>query len=238
MKRRHGRDSLVIALCNYLGRQNFAARVLDLVARLIPSPPLRPAYVGMGGSFLARRLSGLHRKIDWALDARPMLMARPTQPFAEYGLAPSTPHEPHRSTTEDPWWSFLWFYDHSAQKRADLGHAKAICSDLKYRGMHGRPCKHAGGTDTKCPAGSVSGWFWSYETPAGRIYYVDCCGGTPSSNKVWCNWTSEPNWCLGYGRAHNAGGISDYNCTLAILEADMDVRTISPGQYEVVGVDP
>jgi hypothetical protein len=72
------------------------------------------------------------------------------------------------------------------------------CADPKYRGMHGRPCKFAGGTDARCPKGTVSGWFWKYRTPAGVFYYVDCCGATPGAQPVWCTWADEPNWCLGY----------------------------------------
>lgn len=234
---------LVKRLCDLLGRQHFAARFLDQIAQWIAPTTLRPLLHGAGAT--PAGLNSRQQPESQDLGTEPMLMAAlaPGSPDPARGMAPSTPHAPHagRSPNRPGFWSWLFSSssDHSRRKTiADQQHAMTSCADPKYRGMHGRPCKFAGGSDNKCPRGTTSGWFWSYETSAGRVYYVDCCGGTPdTTNNVWCNWTAEPDWCLHWGRAANLR-VTGYNCTLAILDADMRTAQLSPGVYEVSGVDP
>jgi hypothetical protein len=236
-------QGLVGRFCGLMGRQHFAARFLDWVMQwIVPFTP-RPAFGVVGAIPVGSK--------DWpqseaqSLGDGLLLMANLASgsPDPSRGLAPSTPHAPHagRDPNRPGFWSWLWSSsaDHNRRKTvADQRHATTSCADPKYRGMHGRPCKFAGGSDNRCPRGTTSGWFWSYETSVGRVYYVDCCGGTPdTNNNVWCNWTEEPDWCLHWGRAHN-NRVTGYNCTLAILDADMRTVQPSPGVYEVSGVDP
>jgi len=163
----------------------------------------------------------------------------------DHGKAPTTPHEANQDNVQSPdrpgFFSELWHMirgtSHLHKKeQADKLAGNHGCEDQRYHGMHGRPCRFAGGTDLKCPPGTTSGWFWSYETAVGRIFYVDCCGGTPKG-AVWCNWTQEINWCVALGRAANAG-IDKYNCTLAIPDNLMKTRDLGNNKFEVVGVDP
>jgi hypothetical protein len=141
------------------------------------------------------------------------------------------------------------------------------CAEPRYRGMHGRPCRFAGGTDTRCPKGTVSGWFWKYRTPAGVFYYVDCCGATPGGQAVWCTWVDEQNWCLGYGGGWSSFDLlkslrswsivagdgrhglaaakkqPQYGCTLTISETDLVVAKVNDPKvtdhefFQVMGVD-
>jgi hypothetical protein len=105
----------------------------------------------------------------------------------------------------------------------------ASCNHLRYRGMHGTPCKYEGGSLTKCPTGTTAGGYWIYNVPAfGDVYYVDCCGRMPLG-AIFCHWTVEPNWCL------SAGGML-YTCTLALKGSDYGKTwnfSIDPVTYAV-----
>ncbi len=234
MKRREQSDGWVARLCNWLGRQTRLAPFLDWVAGWF-----MPRVAWRVGGLPAPRLTG---PTVWKAQG-PL-----TTPNGDCqtcrNAAPTTPGEANQDNVQSPdrpgvlseIWHWIWGTSHQAKKdEADRKAGKGGCADPKYHGMHGRPCRFAGGSDLKCPAGTTSGWFWSYETPVGRFFYVDCCGGTPQGS-VWCNWTQEANWCMVWGKAANAG-ISDYNCTLAIPDSLMKTRDIGGGKYEVVGVD-
>ena len=85
------------------------------------------------------------------------------------------------------------------------------CSDPQYCWIHGHACACCGGSDNACPSGTVRGHYWSYCCSNRTIWFVDCCGGTvtcPTTKCPWCENSSQPNWCLGFG-----GG--RYVCTLA-----------------------
>ncbi|MGI8638679.1 MAG: hypothetical protein ACR2MG_01820 [Pyrinomonadaceae bacterium] len=242
MKNESKRQGVIKSLCLYLGRQNIASDFLDYISSWLF---LQPAFAFSGnGKFpLPKYKEKTEEKLA---KSKPVMMARPTAPHNGMdGRAAPTTGGAHRgalrSEEVSPWRvifglpGIIW---HLVEKDKAGKHKTAPCSDPKYRGMHGQPCKFAGGSDTKCPSGTTSGWFWSYEVPSfGRIYYVDCCGAGGSASDVWCEWTSEPDWCNGWGRAAN-NGISGYNCTLAILEVDMNVVDLAGGKYEVRGVDP
>jgi hypothetical protein len=241
MRKQKKQTGIVESLCRVLGRKNFASGFLDCVSGWLFPLPTTYAYNGIGALQMPKSLKNERNKLSDI--HKPILMARPpagTENF--HGPAPVVPHDPHtQPTADDTGASWLLnllpfgFLVHESIKK-DAKHASVACSDPLYRGMHGAPCKYEGGSDNKCPKGTVSGWWWSYDVPGkGRIYYVDCCGGSPK-HKVFCNWTNEYNWCQVFGKAQ-ARGISDYNCTLAILEADMKVKKVGAG-YEVEGVDP
>lgn len=248
MKSKKNKTGFVEKLCQFLGRNNFASEFLDYVSSWLFPPPTAMAYHGSvrmpvpnfpkdhADKFLGKQ--------------KPIMMARPPSGTENFrGNAPTSPHAGHTQPSPVTSPSLLSFVPiigpllHRSLKEASQ-HASKACADPLYRGMHGAPCKFEGGTDNKCPKGSVSGWWWAYEVPGkGRIYYVDCCGGNPT-HAVFCNWTSEPNWCVGYGKASPLN-IQDYNCTLAILESDMKVKAVTVGSgsssytnYEVEGVDP
>lgn len=231
---KNNKKGIIERLCQYLGRQNFASDFLDYFAgRMFSTPAF--AYGGLGEMPTTARQKNNIKDILPA--AKPILMARPPSGAANFrGDAPTRPHNSHEQPSPDvtyiPW---LGPVIH-AMRKAKAAHASKACSEPLYRGMHGAPCKFEGGSDNKCPKGTVSGWWWSYEVKGkGRIYYVDCCGGTPK-HTVFCNWSAEPNWCSGLGKAQ-AAGIFQYNCTLAISEADMKVKQVG-SNYEVEGVDP
>jgi hypothetical protein len=243
MKRESKRKGIIERLCYYLGRQNFASDFLDTISNWLFLQPV-PAFNGFGLPSNSK-LPKHKTDNDWNKGTA-LMMSRPTAWHAgsDGRQANPTPLEPNKGTprpeTIIPWRWLIgplgWFWHEDAKKEAKK-HAPAPCSDMKYHGMHGQPCKFAGGTDNKCPKGTVSGWFWAYEVPGlGRIYYVDCCGTSGDKSDVWCNWSSEPNWCMVYGRAQNQG-VSKYNCTLAISESDMNVVDLGGGKYEVGGVD-
>jgi hypothetical protein len=225
--------------CRYLGRRIALARLLDRVARwIVPLPPPLQAGAAAGGS---RANSGLPAHIvAMATGPETRTVTPNTDDWTFRGDAPTAPHGAHggehrktRVIYDAPWWKF-WETDivtTNVERGAD------ICRQDKYRGMHGTPCLYAGGSDIHCPRGTVSGWFWSYRTPAGVYFYVDCCGGAPGANSVWCNWTSENNWCFGGGRTQNTGGSTTYNCTLAIPDSLMVTKLVPGKRPEVVGVD-
>lgn len=229
-------------MCDFLGRYTRFAAILDYVASwIVPLP--RPAHNAVAG------MPGVSSTGDLDLPAHVIAMAsgpetRTTTPnsvdWPFRGDSPTTPQKSHEGehrkmavVYDAPWWKF-WEDDVTAptvQRGVDL------CTQDKYRGMHGTPCLYAGGSDLRCPRGTVSGWFWSYRTPAGVYFYVDCCGGTPRNNPVYCHWTAENNWCYGGGRAQNSGRSLDYNCTLAIPDNLMMTRGVPGKRPEVVGVD-
>lgn len=234
MKKQEG---IIERLCKYLGRQNLATGLLDFIGnRMFPQTQF--AYGGISSALIpTNKQESLNDSLS-----KPLLMARPPAGTENFrGPAPTSPHKGHTQPAPITLPTLLSFIPiigpvlHQEAKTASQ-HASKACADPLYKGMHGAPCKYEGGSDNKCPKGTVSGWWWSYEVPGkGRIYYVDCCGGSPT-HSVFCNWSSEPNWCYGYGKAQ-AAGIGKYNCTLAILEADMKVKAVGSG-YEVEGVDP
>jgi hypothetical protein len=84
------------------------------------------------------------------------------------------------------------------------------CTNPQYCNMHGNPCACCGGSDKACPIGTVRGHYWSYCCSKTTIWFLDCCGGTVTcpTSCVWCDNSSQPNWCLSYGG-------SRYVCTLA-----------------------
>jgi hypothetical protein len=223
-----------------MAEQHLLARSIDWIAGLVVSPRMQTALA------TAMPAPRAPRSDDFM---GPLLMATGPQLDATYhGGAPATPAQP--STDRVPYdagdrpgiWDFIWHpFDHARRKQEyDRTHTRAACNEAQYHGMHGRPCKYEGGSDTKCPSGTVSGWFWSYDVPGlGRVYYVDCCGGGTPSNRVWCNWTSENNWCMVWGNAANQSPpITKYFCTLAIREANMQTVDLGGGRYQVAGVDP
>jgi hypothetical protein len=228
--------------CDLLGREHVLSEFLDWVARwLVPLP--RIAYGLADGPTFRGHPS---ERPGHTPHVELIHMASGPGTEGEAPLAPTTPHDVARGRAEEPnvivkLWRQLWGTTTSAHRadKVEAGaHAKAACAEAKYHGMHGRPCKFTGGSDTKCPPGTVSGWFWRYDTPAGVIYYVDCCGGPiQGAHNVWCNWSDEQNWCLGPGRSASRS-ITDYNCTLAIPSDQMTVVTAPDGHLEVFGVDP
>lgn len=239
MKSTSNRPGLVKRFCDLLGRQHPASGVLDRIARLVVPlpPPMGFAAAGRAAGPNRRNREDDLRKLIHS----PFLAQGPMLDATNRGDAPTTEHDPASGsksvtihTANWGWWSRLWGTDEDVVMTES---GKQLCAPDRYHGMHGTPCLYACGSDTKCPKGTVSGWFWSYKTPVGVIYYVDCCGGTRKSD-VWCGWTSENNWCGPWGRTANTGGSQDYNCTLAMPSAVMMTRGISATQFEVVGVDP
>jgi hypothetical protein len=219
-----------------LGRQTRLSNLLDWVAARTVKLPAMPRVAFAGGP-----------KMDDLLHAPKQMATGPGAQDAAYVRpAPTTPHaEPLGGsgpwTPTEPWWDIFLgpaaIIAHRARKgAANKAHAKAACAPEKYHGMHGMPCAYAGGTDLKCPAGTISGYWWTYKISTGVIYYIDCCGGTQKGT-VWCNWTEEDNWCRGAGRAVNQGASLEYNCTLAVPDSLMKTATVGTG-LEAVDVDP
>jgi hypothetical protein len=236
MKSMRNRSELVKRFCDLLGRQNSASGFLDRIARwVVPLPPAMDlAAAGPMPAPLRRNRDEELRKLIHG----PMLAQGPMLQATNRGDAPDTPHdasEGHATVTINTatWWDRLWGGVDTVRTESGT----ELCAPDRYHGMHGTPCLYAGGSDTKCPKGTVSGWFWSYKTKAGVFYYVDCCGGTQKSD-VWCGWTSEDNWCGPWGRTTNTGGSTKYNCTLAMPSSLMMTKGLSSTQFEVVGVDP
>jgi hypothetical protein len=235
MTRLYRRESAIKRFCDFMGGQSVFARAFERIADWMLMPPRRAAFAG-----------GLSTPPD---EFKPpqVMMADGPGTGGDPRPAPTSPHEGHKERDEESsWWdrpglwNWLWSRDHQQDKRNydNSLHHKGACQDPKLHGMHGRPCRYEGGSDTKCPTGTVSGWFWYYDVPSvGRIYYVDCCGGGTPKNIVWCNWTSEINWCLGAGRSVTVGK-TQYFCTLAIRDVDLKTKDLGGGKYEVVGVDP
>lgn len=229
-------------MCQFLGRQTHFASVLDYIASwIVPLPPPAHGAVAGGPGLTVDGRPGLPPHVMAMASGPDTRTVTPnTDDWTFRGDVPTSPHSSHSGEHrkmavlyDAPWWKF-WEEDivtATVERGAD------ICKQDKYKGMHGSPCQFAGGSDLRCPRGTVSGWFWSYRTPAGVYFYVDCCGGTPRSNPVWCNWTSESNWCFGGGRTQNTGGSTEYNCTLAIPDRLMMTRGVPGKRPEVVGVD-
>jgi hypothetical protein len=245
MNNRKNRQGILERFCQFLGRQHFASDFLDAISNWLL---LQQAFAFDGNYNFGLPIRKA-KTVDKLAGPQIVQMARPTQwhngADPNGRTAPSVPGGTNqgapRSESIFPWRYIVgplgWFWHERAKSQAKKNPTVVPCSDAKYHGMHGQPCKFAGGSDTKCPVGTTSGWFWAYDVPSlGRMYYVDCCGIGGSASDVWCEWTSEPDWCNGWGRAHNKG-ISGYNCTLAIPEADMNVVDLGGGNYEVGGVD-
>jgi hypothetical protein len=83
------------------------------------------------------------------------------------------------------------------------------CSDTRYCWMHGHPCSCCGGSDTACPTGTNRGSTWTYCCGGRTRSFRDCCGNvTCPSSCVWCDNSTQPNWCYG-------AGSMNYVCTLS-----------------------
>lgn len=239
MKLRPQGNNITERFCTYMSRHHPLARLGDVIGDLLLSPRLQPALAGHGSSPRPSRRESMSQ----------VHMAIGPMPENNHGPAPNVPTQSSNDsfvndTGDRPgWWNWLWHSagDHDRAKRSwDKAHTTHGCSDPQYHGMHGRPCKFEGGSDNKCPAGTFSGWYWTYDCPGvGKVYYIDCCGGGTPKNSVWCNWTQETNWCIGYGKAaQQTPAVDKYFCTLSVLDRDMRTTAVPGGQYEVVGVDP
>jgi hypothetical protein len=238
MRRWHPVTDVIEQFCGFMSRSHGLGRIGDFVGDLILSPGVQTALAGSGA------VPRMPRSRAWTT----VHMAIGPMPENNHGAAPASPGEANQDTVINDtgdrpgWWSWIWHNsrEHNRAKREwDEKHTIHGCMEAQYHGMHGRPCKFEGGSDTKCPTGTTSGWYWSYDCPGvGKVYYVDCCGDRPLNKTVWCNWTNEANWCLFYGRAAlQTPAPTRYVCTLAILDRDMRTQAV-PGGYEVVGVDP
>jgi hypothetical protein len=95
------------------------------------------------------------------------------------------------------------------------------CPD-PYCYADGVPCSYCGGSQTSCPPGSYSGWYWpgccTQMNPPTRFLFRDCCGEMHQSNCTpgypWCdNAFGEDNWCYGPGGCPPGG--CGYVCTMA-----------------------
>jgi hypothetical protein len=257
MKRRG--ETLIKRFCDYMGRPHFAARLIDWIAiPWILPPDALPEFVGV---------SGLRRPVppddveDELRRSEPMAIVGPgaeDHHWPPSNRKPCTrsdgtsevsddniPEDRAKQLADRPgFWSRLFHSTPEHNKRKanwDATHFHHVCNDDLYYGMHGRPCKFEGGSDTKCPVGTVSGWFWSYDCPnIGKVFYVDCCSKNdlPTTSRVYCNNSCEVSWCWGNGRAHHTGNMEHYICTLSILDIAMRTRDLGGGSYEVDGVDP
>ena len=237
MKNTRRQSGLIKRFCDRLGRQNLASKFLDRIARWVVPLPQDMGLVAAGSMYAPSRRDGgddLRKLIH-----SPFLAQGPGLNWTDHGDAPTTPHDAAVgaatiTVNTVSWWDRLWGDVDTVRKASGT----ELCAPDRYHGMHGTPCLYAGGSDLKCPKGTVSGWFWSYKTAVGVYYYVDCCGGKPIAGDVWCGWTSESNWCGAFGRTHNTGASEKYNCTLAIPSALMQTTALSSTEFEVVGVDP
>ena len=202
------RQSRMESFVEWMGRRHTVGMWMDGISRLFLPRFAQPAWAGAG-----IRPNGIGG------------------PVFQAPHAPSTPHCQHGDPTCEggpSFWSAVWeavltqhvtHYDRKeANFKKSVEASTGVCALPQYHGMHGRPCAWAGGSDKHCPAGTVGGWYWSYETALGVICYVDCCGGRALGN-IWCNWTSEQNWCLA-GKAGSSGNTA-YTCTLAIPQGDL-----------------
>lgn len=229
MSNRSTQEGLVRRFCDWLGRPHFAAGFLDWLAGWLVQPRPRLAAAGVGSLPPDPAPAG-------APDLRaPMVINSGTnRPECTQGDV----NDGGRGPTA-PTWPWL---QHGLEEAGDsvsaavLAENKKKCRFWRLTGMHGRPCRYvAGGSDVKCPAGTVGGWFWKYDVPAyGTIYYVDCCGKVTTEN-IWCNWSKEANWCqIGEAAemaaagtiATDTDGVALYTCTLALQRKDF---TISGG---------
>lgn len=181
-------DRLVTQVCKRLGRYDRWSEWLDRVA----------GWVIPGGGVMGLLPGGPAILPPIPL---PILMpgrASNSGVVHDLNQGPAAPTTPHAGEPGDP------------------PHSVAQCSNPRYRGMHGRPCRYSGGSDLLCPYGTEAGYWWRWYVPGvGNVYYVDCCG-MPSLSRVWCNWAKEPNWCLQKGR-----GI--YTCTLSLLHNEIHI---------------
>lgn len=219
MNHTDGHSTLIKRFCDWMGREHHFSGLLDWVARQVVGE-FRPPLV-WSGAFSGPPLSRAKASDDYDLIHAPMHSEGGLPEFIIRGVQHALDSVGDVATRVSE-------RMHQAAKDAE----KNACKNPKYSGMHGSPCLFAGGSDTKCPKGTVGGWFWAKSTAVGTIYYADCCGGSVSSS-VWCDNSSEPNWCLGAGRAARQG-IVKYACTVALFKSEFKVD--SNGFIE--GIDP
>jgi len=191
-------DRMVERLCRLLGRYGRWSDWLDPLVSWVMPGTLAPMLLPGGAAVLPPI-------------PRPILMPGPrSNDPGTYNenQALTAPSSPHAGASGDP------------------RHSSRECSNPRYQGMHGRPCRYSGGSNdaggrsepiTRCPMGTVPGLWWRWYVPGlgKNVYYVDCCG-MPSLSRIWCNWAKEPNWCAGQGN-------NVYTCTLALFHDELHV---------------
>src|SRR5262249_19058960 len=225
---------------------------LDWIARWIVPPP-RLAFSGVGAAPTAQGASELPDQSPEHPGPQIVMMDDSLR-GTRWGKGDDNPGGHGPPAPPKPWHEHGYPDPTSgpAPPAAFIAESKKKCNYYRLEGMHGRPCRSlpgAGGSDTKCPTGTVSGWFWKYDVPAyGTVYYVDCCGKSISGG-VWCNWSKEQNWCV-IGKASHRNDIEWevdpstnqrsaplYTCTLALLACEFKWH-MDPGMGSVVdGVD-
>jgi hypothetical protein len=242
MNDRRQQDEWIRQFCDWLGRHNRLSALLDRVASwLVPTLPL--AMSGVGPIPAGLRASGPPSAEELPIPTT--LAMDDSLRGTRWSKGDASPGGKGPPAPPRPWLTHGYADPSDSPSAADIAEAKKKCNFYRLEGMHGRPCRSipgAGGSDTHCPTGTLSGWFWKYDVPAyGTVYYVDCCGKTIVGG-VWCNWSKEQNWCV-TGKAANtpglemdpsAPGIPLYTCTLALLAKEFHYDTSSG---EVTGVD-
>jgi len=101
---------------------------------------------------------------------------------------------------------FLGFLLGTASLFADPPSTNAqSCSDWFRCGMAGCLCSCRGGSDSRCPPGTVNGtsaWYaCCYDRARNKVFFVrytDCCSNTqppacPSG--CFCSQSAQPSWC-------------------------------------------
>jgi hypothetical protein len=229
MSNRRKIDELVKRFCDWLGRPHFATGFLDWLAGWLVRP--RPVAGGAGP-----RPPNLAPADPADLWPPILMMAGTTRPECTQGDVNDGGRGPTAPTW--PWLEHGHVEAGDSVSAAVLAENKRKCRFWRLTGMHGRPCRYVhGGSDVKCPPGTVGGWFWKYDVPAyGTIYYVDCCGKV-ATEEIWCNWSKEENWCQMGEAAQMAAagtiaiedGVALYTCTLALQRKDF---TISGGTIQ------
>ena len=166
---------IIERFCMYLGRHHIVSDFLDYFSQFLFTPS-QLAFSGLGGMPISLKKKA--NDSDILGHKGQILMSRPPGGSDNFhGNARTTPSHKHGYDDEPTRGFWEWLFGdgvaHDRLKNRDKAsqkHSPAPCSDVKYRGMHGRPCLFAGGTDNMCPKGSVSGWWWSYEVPViGRV---------------------------------------------------------------------
>jgi len=79
------------------------------------------------------------------------------------------------------------------------------CNDWIRCGMGGCLCSCRGGSDSRCPDGTVPGteaWYaCCYDRARNKVWYVrytDCCANTPPPScpsNCYCDNAAQPSWC-------------------------------------------
>jgi hypothetical protein len=245
MRDRTRGDGLVKWFCDRMGRRHALADFLDRVARWLLPPPPQLAAGGVG----ALPAAGASVEAP-APDVTEPLVVRYDDDGSkgwakrEHRRGDANPGGKGPKAPTYPWFNH-GYVDPADPPPFDVADSKKQCRFYRLTGMHGRPCRsipHAGGSDTKCPTGTVGGWFWKYDVPAyGTVFYVDCCGKSIAGG-VWCNWSKEANWCV-TGKAASTPGLEMdgttplYTCTLALLASEIKWGTDPSGGTFVDGVD-